>query len=83
MGDGYMGVVKTAVEESTELLGYTLILIGSLEFLRDALMAEKSSFPSALGIALNSVTKRYKALPSHPVSQITMNFEDKNLHPHG
>ncbi|VFQ46388.1 hypothetical protein [Desulfoluna butyratoxydans] len=36
MGDGYMPVVKTAVEEGTELLGYTLIFIGSLEFLRES-----------------------------------------------
>ncbi len=83
MGDDYMRVVKIAVEESTELLGYTLILIGSLEFLRDALMAEKSSFPSAVGAALDSITKGYKALPNNPVSQITTGFDDKHLHPRG
>lgn len=80
MGDGYMRVVKNAVEESTELLGYTLILIGSLEFLRDALMAEKSSLPSAMGAALDNITKGYNTLPGH---QVTMGFDDKHLHPRG
>ncbi|WP_300669120.1 hypothetical protein [Desulfoluna sp.] len=39
MGDGYMRVVKNAVEEGTELLGYTLILIGAMEFLRETVHA--------------------------------------------
>ncbi|MCG8473311.1 MAG: hypothetical protein MI742_15830 [Desulfobacterales bacterium] len=34
MGDGYMRIVKLAVEEGLELMGYTLILVGVLEMLR-------------------------------------------------
>ena len=36
MEDGYMRVVKRAVEESTELLGYTLIFIGAIELFRQS-----------------------------------------------
>ncbi|SCY26312.1 hypothetical protein [Desulfoluna spongiiphila] len=36
MGDGYLAVVKNAAEEGVELLGYTLIFVGSLEFLRES-----------------------------------------------
>jgi len=43
MGDNYMRLVKTAVEESTELLGYTLIFIGTLEFLREAIFVGETA----------------------------------------
>lgn len=36
MGENYMRVVKNFVEESTELFGYTLLLIGAIEFYREA-----------------------------------------------
>ena len=37
MGEGYMRVVKRAVEEGTELLGYVLICVGTMEYLRETL----------------------------------------------
>ncbi len=37
LGDGYLRVLKNAIEESTELLGYVLILIASLNYLRGRL----------------------------------------------
>lgn len=35
MGESYMRTVKTFVEESTELFGYTLLLIAAIEFYRE------------------------------------------------
>ncbi|BCS96699.1 hypothetical protein DSLASN_23310 [Desulfoluna limicola] len=75
-----MSVAGGSFTRTQAELGYTLILIGSLEFLRDALMAEKSSFPSAMGAALGNITKGYNTLPGH---QVTMGFDDKHLHPRG
>lgn len=43
MGEGYMRVVKNTVEESTELLGYSLILIGSIEFLSETLRLRRGT----------------------------------------
>ena len=36
MGENYMRTVKSLVEESTELFGYTLLLIGAIEFYRES-----------------------------------------------
>ena len=41
MGDGYMRVVKNAVEEGTELLGYALIFIGMMVYLRETLVHQR------------------------------------------
>lgn len=40
MGEEYLRVVKIAVEESFELLGYILIFIGAIEFLYETLRAK-------------------------------------------
>ena len=36
MGENYLRVVKSFVEESTELFGYTLLLIAAIEFYRES-----------------------------------------------
>jgi len=43
MHEGYMRSVKNAVEESCELLGYSLILFGTLEFLYETCLARKKA----------------------------------------
>ena len=40
MGDGYMRVVKNVAEEGTEIMGYTLIAISSVELLIRVLMKD-------------------------------------------
>lgn len=56
MQEGYMRVVKNAVEESCELLGYGLIFFGALEFLHEALQSRQTvpqAAPDAKRHALN------------------------------
>jgi len=48
LGDGYIRVFKNAVEESTELLGYTFILAGSLSYVRQQVRRPWSSAQSAV-----------------------------------
>lgn len=43
MQEGYLRVVKNAVEESCELLGYGLIFFGALEFLHEALQNRQTA----------------------------------------
>jgi len=43
MHEGYMRNVKNAVEENCELLGYTLILFGTLEFLYETILAREEA----------------------------------------
>lgn len=47
LGDAYIRVFKNAVEECTELLGYTFILAGSLSYVRQQVRAPWSSAQSA------------------------------------
>ena len=65
MNEGYMRAVKNAVEENFELLGYILIFIGSLEFLRDTLLTREMSAQPAMGIPLNTQTPR---MSNEPIS---------------
>lgn len=63
MGDGYLGGVKTAVEESTELLGYTLILIGTLEFLREAICDREIAKASEKNASVATQPERLRIAP--------------------
>lgn len=65
MGDNYMRLVKTAVEESTELLGYTLICIGTLEFLREAIFVDDLSKASAKKAPVAAQSGERRIAPVH------------------
>ncbi|BCS98960.1 hypothetical protein DSLASN_45920 [Desulfoluna limicola] len=56
MSDEYMRVVKIAVEESFELLGYSLIFIGALEFLRETLLRKDNATQPQTDAPLSSPT---------------------------
>ena len=63
MGDGYMRIVKTTVEESLELLGYTLIFIGAIEFLRERAMQSSAAREKVTRAWLTVVT--FNGILSH------------------
>ncbi|WP_092211294.1 hypothetical protein [Desulfoluna spongiiphila] len=62
MHEGYMRSVKNAVEESCELLGYSLIFFGTLEFLYEAILARKNARHTAPNKAPQA-PKKDKASP--------------------
>lgn len=58
MSDDYLRVVKIAVEESFELLGYILIFIGSLEFLREILLLRENIKQPQTDTPMNAPTAK-------------------------